>query len=82
MCGRFTQAYSWSEVVEFLRVFSPAAPNLRPRYNIGPTTPVEVVRLRDGGASSCRCAGVSSPTGGGGRRYPVESWIPGEVRNE
>ena len=42
MCGRFTQAYSWSEVVEFLRVIAPAARNLRPRYNVSPTTTVEV----------------------------------------
>lgn len=48
MCGRFTQAYSWSEVVEFLSIIAPAARNLRPRYNVSPTTTVEVVRLRDG----------------------------------
>lgn len=48
MCGRFTQAYSWSEVVEFLRVIAPAARNLRPRYNVSPTTTVEVVRVVDG----------------------------------
>jgi putative SOS response-associated peptidase YedK len=34
MCGRFTQAYSWSEVVEFLWVIAPAARDTRPRYNV------------------------------------------------
>lgn len=43
MCGRFTQAYTWAEVVEFLNVFGPAPSNMRPRYNIAPTTMVDVI---------------------------------------
>ena len=44
MCGRFTQNYTWEEVYAFLKVF--AAPrNLRPHYNIAPTTIVDVIRL-------------------------------------
>lgn len=44
MCGRFTQHYSWAEVHAFLSVFG-APRNLRARYNIAPTTDVEVVRI-------------------------------------
>lgn len=44
MCGRFTQRYTWSEVHTFLSVFGTPL-NLRPRYNIAPTTTVDVVRL-------------------------------------
>ncbi len=44
MCGRFTQRYTWSEVHEFLSAFG-TSKNLQPRYNIAPTTPVDVVRL-------------------------------------
>jgi putative SOS response-associated peptidase YedK len=44
MCGRFTQNYSWFEVYEFLNLFGTPR-NLRPRYNIAPTTSVDVVRL-------------------------------------
>ena len=48
MCGRFTQHYTWAEVYAFLELFGPPR-NLRPRYNIAPTTSVDVVRLdRDG----------------------------------
>ena len=43
MCGRFTQNYSWAEVYAFLNVFG-SPKNLRPRYNIAPTTSVDVVR--------------------------------------
>ncbi len=43
MCGRFTQNYTWSEVHAFLSVFGPPR-NLQPRYNIAPTTPIDVVR--------------------------------------
>jgi putative SOS response-associated peptidase YedK len=50
MCGRFTQCYSWSEVHEFLNVLLPSAPpNLRPRYNIAPTTMIDVVVDRGNG---------------------------------
>ena len=48
MCGRFTQRYTWSEVHTFLSVIG-AAKNLRPRYNIAPTTTIDVVRLGGGG---------------------------------
>jgi putative SOS response-associated peptidase YedK len=37
MCGRFTQHYTWAEVHAFLSVFGTPR-NLRPRYNIAPTT--------------------------------------------
>ena len=50
MCGRFTQHYTWAEIVEFLNLIGgAAAPNLRPRYNIAPTTVVDVVRLSEAG---------------------------------
>jgi putative SOS response-associated peptidase YedK len=44
MCGRFTQRYTWAEVQEFLNVFGSPL-NLQPRYNIAPTTIIDVVRL-------------------------------------
>jgi putative SOS response-associated peptidase YedK len=44
MCGRFTQNYTWAEVHAFLSVFGPPR-NLQPRYNIAPTTTVDVIRL-------------------------------------
>jgi putative SOS response-associated peptidase YedK len=44
MCGRFTQAYSWSELHSLLGLLG-APRNLRPRYNVSPTTQVDVIRL-------------------------------------
>ena len=44
MCGRFTQHYTWTEINELLSVFGTLR-NLRPRYNIAPTTDVDVIRL-------------------------------------
>ena len=44
MCGRFTQNYTWEEVYAFLNVFGTPR-NLRPRYNVAPTTNVDVIRL-------------------------------------
>ncbi|MGO8844286.1 MAG: SOS response-associated peptidase [Methylocella sp.] len=46
MCGRFTQSYTWRELVELYRLTQPAR-NLRPRYNIAPTTSIDVLRLAD-----------------------------------
>ena len=50
MCGRFTQRYSWRDVVAFSRLAMPApALNLRPRYNLAPSQSAAVVRAGDGG---------------------------------
>lgn len=50
MCGRFPQSYTWEEVHRFLRMLTPSAtPNLRPRYNIAPTTLIDVVVDRGNG---------------------------------
>jgi len=48
MCGRFTQSYTWRELVELYRLTQPAR-NSRPRYNIAPTTAIDVVRLAESG---------------------------------
>jgi len=48
MCGRFTQNYTWRELVELYRLTQPAR-NLRPRYNIAPTTTIDVVRSAETG---------------------------------
>ena len=44
MCGRFTQNYTWREVYDFLNLLGPPQ-NLLARYNIAPTTWIDVVRL-------------------------------------
>lgn len=43
MCGRFSQAYSWSELREWFDLTNQAAPNLRPNYNVAPTQQVGVI---------------------------------------
>jgi putative SOS response-associated peptidase YedK len=49
MCGRFTNRYTWSELVRLYRLTgSPPASNFPPRYNIAPTQNSFVVRQRDG----------------------------------
>ena len=49
MCGRFTQRYTWRDVVAFSRLAMPApALNLRPRYNLAPSQAAAVVREDDG----------------------------------
>jgi SOS response associated peptidase (SRAP) len=46
MCGRFSQSYTWRELVELYRL-TQRARNLRPRYNIAPTTTIDVLRSGD-----------------------------------
>jgi putative SOS response-associated peptidase YedK len=49
MCGRFTVKATWAELVALYRLTMDAPPhNLRPRYNVCPTDPVDVVTERDG----------------------------------
>lgn len=44
MCGRFTKIYTWEELVRLYRLTDPyMISNLQPRYNICPTTEIDVV---------------------------------------
>jgi putative SOS response-associated peptidase YedK len=47
MCGRFTQKYTWRELAELYALTQPPR-NLEPRYNIAPTTMIDVVRVHNG----------------------------------
>lgn len=51
MCGRFSQAYSWEEIVAFSQPLTVPddRPNLRARYNITPTTEVDILVLTEAG---------------------------------
>ena len=44
MCGRFTQHLSWAELQRLADLIGQPR-NLAPRYNIAPTTQIEVIRL-------------------------------------
>jgi putative SOS response-associated peptidase YedK len=48
MCGRFTQAYTWRELYELYRLTCPPV-NTQPRYNIAPTTMIDVVVPHEAG---------------------------------
>ncbi len=49
MCGRFTQAFTWAEVVEFYSLVDEIAPSLSASWNVAPTHNAGVVVLgRDG----------------------------------
>jgi len=42
MWGRFTQSYTWRELYELYRLTCQPV-NIEPRYNIAPTTMIDVV---------------------------------------
>jgi len=48
MCGRFTQNLSWAEIRRLADLVGQPR-NLAPRFNIAPTTPIEVIRAGDAG---------------------------------
>ena len=48
MCGRFTQSYTWRELYELYRLTCQPV-NIEPRYNIAPTTMIDVVVPRETG---------------------------------
>jgi putative SOS response-associated peptidase YedK len=48
MCGRFTQQYSWAEIHRLADLIGQPR-NLRPRYNIAPTTEIDTIFATDEG---------------------------------
>ena len=49
MCGRFTQAFTWAEVVAFYKLVDEIAPSLAASWNVAPTHNAGVIVLdRDG----------------------------------
>ncbi len=47
MCGRYTRMYTWAELYA-LYMLTLAKSNFQPRYNICPTTRVDVITSKDG----------------------------------
>lgn len=49
MCGRFTRMYTWRQLYELYMLKGGLLSNVQPRYNICPTTKVDVVRSGEDG---------------------------------
>jgi putative SOS response-associated peptidase YedK len=51
MCGRFSQAYTWDEILAFSQplVVPAERGNLQPHYNIAPTTEVDIIVRTEAG---------------------------------
>src|SRR2546423_8211160 len=49
MCGRYTYKLTWRQIKELYDLTTgPPPSNFPPRYNIAPTQPALVIRLKDG----------------------------------
>lgn len=48
MCGRFTRYYTWAELHRLYSIHDQTASNFQPRYNVCPTTDVDVVISGEG----------------------------------
>jgi putative SOS response-associated peptidase YedK len=77
MCGRFTQAYTGQELVALYRLTVPAI-NLQPRYNIAPTTMIDVI-VPSGIAFSIS-SGDSADWWSSGRLFCSSHW--GRIRSQ
>ena len=49
MCGRFTQAFTWTEILEFFELIDEIAPKLGVSWNVAPTHEAGVIVSSDGG---------------------------------
>jgi putative SOS response-associated peptidase YedK len=68
VCGRFTVKANWAELVALYRLTMDAPPhNLRPRYNVCPTDPVDVVTRRMANACLGQCVEALCRVGGASR---------------
>ena len=63
MCERFTVKATWAELVALYRLTMEAPPhNLRPRYNVCPTDPVDVVTAEEATGSTSKPSQKRSKT--------------------
>ena len=53
MCGRFTQNYTWAELVALYRLTMPPV-NTQPSYNVCPTDPIDMILPAQGGLTFAR----------------------------
>jgi putative SOS response-associated peptidase YedK len=49
MCGRFTQAYTWEQLVALYRLTIPPV-NTQPSYNVCPTDPIDMILATEDGS--------------------------------
>ncbi len=54
MCGRFTNAITWRELVELYQIHDQPALNLQPRYNVAPSQDIPLCRLAEEGQGAAR----------------------------
>lgn len=54
MCGRFTNAITWRELVELYQIHDQPALNLKPRYNVAPSQDIPLCRLAGEGPGAAR----------------------------